>query len=155
MANFLTQFKVGGSTGNANAFVNRDDGYFSIQFDVSKWVAGGVVKGDVVTLLTIPARSRFILEAVYSDNTVAFGTTPTLSLGDSGAGTTFINAQTPGAANVRIATVALASKIYDAADAITMTLNNASGTVTTGLVTLVGRILDFSANPVATATPAK
>lgn len=152
MANFLTQFKVGGTTGNANAFNSRDDGYFSMQFNIAAWVAAGYLKGDVATLFTVPARTRFILEAVYSDNTVAFGATPTLSLGDSSAGTTFINAQTPGAANVRIATVALASKIYDAADSITMTLNNASGNVTTGLITVVGRFLDFSASPVAQAT---
>jgi hypothetical protein len=152
MATFPTQFKVGGSTGAANAFLNRDDGYFSIQFNIADWVAKGYVKTDVATLFTIPARSRFVLEAVYSDNTVSFGTTPTLSLGDSAGGTTFINAQTPGAANVRIATVALSSKIYDTADAITMTLNNASGTVTSGLITVVGRILDLSANPVAQAS---
>lgn len=152
MANFLTQFKVGGATGAANAFVNRDDGYQAIQLNVANWVAGGYLKGDVTTILSIPARSKFVLEAVYMDNTVSFGTTPTISVGDGSAGTTFINAQTPGAANVSVATVALSTKIYDAANGITVTLNNASGTVTSGLITVVYRLIDLTTNPVAQAS---
>jgi hypothetical protein len=151
MATFPTQFKIGGSTGAVNAVGTRLDGYQAIQFDTSLWVAAGYVKTDVATLLTIPARTKFVLEAVYSDNTVSWGTTPTFSLGDSGSATLYINAQTPGASGASIATMATTSKIYDAASAITVTLNNASGTVTSGKFTIVYRLTDLSAAPVAQA----
>ena len=154
MAAFTTQFKIGGSTGTVNAVGTRLRGDQAIQFNVADWVAQGYVKTDTATILTIPARTQFNLIAVYSDNTVSFGTTPTFSLGDSGSATRFINAQTPGASGVSIATMAATSRIYDTADYIIVTLNNASGTVTSGKFTIIYNLVDLSAAPVAQAATA-
>lgn len=148
-----TSFKRGGSTGAANAYTARADGYISTQFDIAKFVSkDAFVKGDVETLLTIPARTKLVIEAVYPDTTLVLGGTPVFSLGDGSSGTLFINASANVTAGTSM-TLATTSKVYDAASTLLLTLNNTTGTVTSGKFTVVYRMIDLSANPDATATP--
>lgn len=146
-----TSFKVGGSTGTLNESANRPLGYQSIQFDIAQFVSvNSFVKGDIETLLTIPARSRLAIHAVYNDTTLALGGTPVFSLGDAGSGTQWVNASSNVTANVSH-TLANTVKTYDTADVLNVTLNNSTGTVATGKFTIVYSIYDCSASPVAQA----
>lgn len=146
-----TTFKVGGSTGAVNAFTNRDEGYQSVQFDIAQFVAqNAFVKGDIETLLTIPARSKLVIHAVYPDTALVLGGTPVFSLGDSGSGTQWINASSNITAGTSF-TLANTTKLYDAADVLNVTLNS-TGTVTSGKFTVIYSIFDCSANPVAQAS---
>ena len=147
-----TSFKVGGSTGVVNAANNRPRGIQSMQFDVAKFVSvNAFVKGDIETLLTIPARTKLIIHAVYVDTTLVLGGTPVFSLGDGSSATQWVNAS----ANVTAATsmtLANTEKTYDAAGVLNVTLNNSTGTVTSGKFSVIYELLDLSANPVAQAS---
>lgn len=147
-----TSFKVGGSTGALNENANRPQGYQSIQFDVAKFVSvNAFVSADTETLLTIPARTRLAIHAVYNDSALALGGTPVFSLGDSGSATQWVNASS----NITTQTshtLANTVKTYDTADVLKVTLSNSSGTVTSGKFTIIYSLFDCSANPVAQAS---
>lgn len=154
MATYTT-FKMGGTKGTANAFNNLTIGMQKPQFDVAQFVAvNSFVKGDVETLLTIPARSRLVIHAVYVDTALVLGGTPVFSLGDTGSATQWVNASSNITANTSM-TLANTTKTYDTADVLNVTLNNSTGTVTSGTFTIVYSLYDCLASPIAQAAVTK
>lgn len=140
-----TGFIVGGSTGTPNAINSLARGSQKYQWDIAKFVSvDSFVAGDTEKLIIIPARTFFVLHAVYADTTLALGGTPVFSLGDSSSGTLFVNASSNVTANTSF-TIATASKIYDAANYVIVTLNNSTGTVATGKFTMIYELIDCSA----------
>lgn len=140
-----TGFIVGGTVGTPNSFNALGRGVQKYQWDVAKFVSvDSFVAGDTEKLIVIPARTLLVIHAVYPDTALALGGTPVFSLGDSGSATRYINASSNITAGTSF-TIATTSKLFDTADYLLLTLNNSTGTVTSGTFTVVYELIDCSA----------
>jgi hypothetical protein len=101
------------------------------KIDIAKAVAAGLLTTEYVTLMNVPAFSNVKVLGVENIDALSMGTSPAVSVGDSGSATRWVNASTVVTAATKHTLVDTAFQ-YGAADTIRVTLTG--GTLTSGTI---------------------
>lgn len=133
---------IGGYSTNQGLPDKKIDRSVVFEYDLSTF-PGATTQS--VALMTIPAFTQIDTIQVINPTAIASGNT--VSIGDSAATTTYVNAATPTTVNT-VLTQAITTnplKFYAAADTLNLTLTNSS-LPTTGILRFVIKLTDCSRN---------
>lgn len=144
-----TSVKLGG-TGLLSADSTRLGAAQRICVDVAVAIAkgGAMASADTIAVVDIPANTKIIFHRAYFLTTASLGTSPTVSVGDAGSATRYVNAAntvTAGTDATVVATLNTIGNIYTAAGQLRVQISNSGGTITSGKIWLVFEALDMSA----------
>lgn len=149
MANY-TGSKIGG-TGKLSSAFARNGEPVRILFDVADAVAknGALASGSTLTLLSIPAHTKVIIDRVYFYTTAELGTAAVeVELGTISNDDEFVASQstvTAGTEATIVSTMNTVGYTTAAADELRIKLSNSGGTITSGKIWIVLRMFDVSA----------